>query len=98
MGRICLCLTMKRIGMAIDARESGIVRRDQMAIGTHGTVVRDSESRMVERGTQPRRSVMASGARRRVTGRDVIRHISAERSCALPCRDVATVTIGVRGG
>ena len=98
MARICLCLAMERIGMAIDARESGIVRRDQVAIGTHGTVVRDSESRMVESGAQPRRSVVASGARRRVTGRDVIRNISAERSSALPCRDVATVTICVRGG
>ncbi len=98
MVRVCLCLAMERIGMAIDARESGIVRWDQVAIGTYGTMVRDSESRMVEGGAQPRGGVVASGARRRVTGRDVIRDISAERSRALPGCDVASVTIGVRGG
>ena len=98
MVRVCLRLAMERIGMAIDARESGIVRWDEVAVGTYGTMVRDSESRMVEGGAQPRGSVVASGAGRRVAGRDVIGNISAERSRALPCRDVTSVAIGVRGG
>src|SRR5258708_30346418 len=96
MARVCLCLSVGGIGMAVDARESGIVRRNEMAIGTDGAMMRDPEEGVVERGPEPGCGVVATRARSRVIGRDVIGDGSAERRCALPGCDVAAVAVRVR--
>ena len=96
MAWVCLSLSVEGIGVAVDARESGIVRRNQVAIGTDGTMVRDIKKGVVKGGAQPGRSVVATRAGGRVIGRDVIWDGAAERRSALPGRDVAAVAVRVR--
>lgn len=95
---ICLCSAVERIGVAVYAREVGIVCRNQMAIGADRTVVRDCKGRVVKSRAEPRGSVVASCARSWVAGGDVIGNIAAECCRALPGGNVAPVAIRIRGG
>src|SRR5260221_13898738 len=96
MAWVWLRPSVEGIGVAVDARESGIVRRNQVAIGTDGTMEGDIKKGGVKGGGQPGRSVVATRASGRGIGRDVIWDGAAERRSALPGRDVAAVAVRVR--
>jgi len=59
-------------------------------------VVRDREIGVVERRTQPVRGGMAGIARCWIACRDVVRDRAAQRLCAVPFREVASITDRVR--
>jgi len=96
MVRVGTRLTVRALRVAIDAGERGVVRRDEMAIGTHRAVVRNREVGMVKRRAEPGSGVVTRVAGGRVARGDVVGDGAAQRDRALPGREVATVTIRVR--
>ena len=85
-----------RVRMAIDAGKLGIVRRHLVAVSTDRVMVGDRKIGVVEGRTQPARGCVASVARCRVSSRDVVRDRAAERLCAVPLREVASIAGRVR--
>ena len=94
---VSLCLVMGRLRVAIDAGKRGIVRGNQVAIAANRAVMRNRENGVVEGRAQPRRGVVATVARRGITGSNVIWNCSTQRSRTLPCGNVATVAGRIRG-
>ena len=98
--RIRLRLVAVRAGMADDAGERRIVRRNDVAIGADRALVRNAEPGVVKGRPQPARGdprCMAGYASRRVQCGNVIRHGAAERLRAQPGRLMASIAIRVRG-
>ena len=87
--------------MADNAGEDQIVRRIDVAVCTDRLVVRYSEPRVVESRPEPIRrdpGGMAGYTGGRVLRGNVIRHCTAKRLGAQPCRLMTSVAIRVRGG
>lgn len=95
---IRLRLLVRRLRVAVDARKARVVRRNLMAIAAHRAVVRNREVSVVECRPQPTGGRVASVARLRIPGRDVVGHRSAQRLRAQPRRLVAPITSRVRRG
>ena len=85
-----------RVRMAIDAGKLGIVRRHLMAVSTDRVMVGDRKIGVVEGRTQPARGCVAGIARCRISCSNVIRDSAAERLCAVPLREVASIAGRVR--
>ena len=85
-----------RVRMAIDAGKLGIVRRHLVAVSTDRVMVRDRKIGMVEGRAQPTRGCVAGIARCRISSSDVVRDRAAERLCAVPLREVASIAGRVR--
>jgi hypothetical protein len=95
---VSLCLLMGRLRVAIDAGKRGIVRGNQVAIAANRAVMRNREKGVVEGSAQPRGGVMATVARRGITGSNVIRNCSTQLRRTLPCGNVAAIAGRIRGG
>ena len=96
VGIVSLCLLVGCGRMAIDAGELRIVSRHLMAVGANGTMVRNREVGVVERGVQPVGGGVARVACRRVPGSNVVRDATTEGLRAVPLRNVASIADGVR--
>ena len=95
---IGLRLLVRRLGVAVDAGEAGVVGGDLVAIVADRFVVRDREISMVESCAKPTGGGVASVASSRITGGDVIRDCTAKSLRAVPIGRMAAVTRGVRRG
>ena|SRR6516164_5421104 len=96
--RVSLGLVMGGLRVAIDAGETRIVRGNKVAITANRAVMRNREKGVVEGRAQPRCGVMATLARRGITGSNVIRNCSTQRRRTLPCGNVAAIAGRVRYG
>ena len=67
-----------------------------MTIRADRTIVRDLEPGVVEGRPQPRRGCVAGIAGCGISGRNVVRDRAAERLCAVPLREVASIAGRVR--
>ena len=91
-----LGLLMRGGGVAVDAGELRIIRRNLVAVGADRTMVRNGEICVIERRAQPVSGRMAAIARGWVTGSDVVRDRTAQGLCTDPFSGVAAVAGGVR--
>jgi hypothetical protein len=92
-----LCLLVRRGGVAIDAGKTGVVQRYLVAIIANRPVVRNREVGVIEGGAQPAGRCVARIAGGWITRGNMVWHRTAERLRAVPLRQMAAVTGGVRG-
>jgi len=91
--RICGRLAVRTLGVAVDTRERGVVRRNEVAVRTHRPVMWNGEIGVIKDRTQPVRSGVTGRAGRGETGCNVIRNRSAECGCAVPGSHVAAIAV-----
>jgi hypothetical protein len=89
-------LLMSGGGVAVDARKTGIVCGQLVAVVANRSVMGNREIRMVERGSQPTARRVAAIAGGRISRGDVVGNGAAKRLRALPLRLMTAVTSGIR--